>query len=70
MSKEILNSEIVQFVYDYKTMDPDVIRQAIPDAEVYSAEDIQGIIQEDFELMSRKIEHDIHPDYQGVACAY
>ena len=66
MVENNIKKQIVEFVYEYQTLDPDVIRQAVPDAEMYSVQDIQNLIQEDFETISRKIEHyENHPDYKG-----
>lgn len=66
MVENSIKKQIVEFVYEYQTLDPDVIKQAVPDAEIYSVEDIQNLIQEDFEKISRKIEHyENHPDYKG-----
>jgi len=68
MNNEV-TKRIVQFAYDYQTLDADVIRQAVPDAEVYTAEEVHNVIQEDYERMSRVIEHgNVHPDYQGKQC--
>jgi len=68
MSKEQLNSDIVQFVYQYGTLDPTDIQRAIPAASGYSSEEISNIIQEDYEKMNREVEYSVHPDYQGT-CA-
>ena len=68
MDNEI-SRKIIEFAYDYQTLDADVIRQAVPDADVYTAEEVHEVIQEDYERMSRVIEHStVHPDYQRRQC--
>ena len=52
-----ISKKIVEFVYDYQTMDPDIIRLAVADADVYTAEEVNKVIQDDYERMSRVIEH-------------
>jgi len=64
---EKLRDDVNYVVYAFNTLDAREIAFNVPDGD---AKDIEKILEEDFGIESRKIEHSVHPDYLRMPCSY